>query len=345
MKKLAAIVLLTVVAVIGTRADRTNRPTAQPPLPPPMPPLPRYLKVNNAVLLHELSPVAYFRVLLGMTPTQREKALAQKPATERETILRKIAEYEALPAEVREARLRHTELRWVLISLMKQAPAERTDRLRNLSAADRQFVEDRLRQWDQLPAADQKTYLEKQDFVSFYLRWQNANAVRQIEILSKLPPAQRTKWNAELGRWQNMPEQTRRDLVEQVNEILDTNSAPRAVAVAGLSERERVQIETSLRAYAQLSPDQRRLCVQSFGKFASMSPAERADFLQNAARWEEMTPLERRLWRQLVNNLPPLPPLPANLRTPRPGGLPPLPPGFPTTALAPDNVYARSVTN
>ncbi len=345
MRKLAVIVLLTVVAVGGARADHTNRLANAPE--PPMPPLPRYQKVNDSVLLHELSPVAYFRVLLGMTPAQRDKALAAKPTADRETILRKIAEYEALPPDVRETRLRHTELRWVLISLMKQSPAQRAGRLASLAPGDRQYVEERLSQWDQLPPADQKTYLERQDFISFYLRWQSANAVRQIEILSKLPPAQRTEWIAELARWQNMPEQTRRDLVEQVNQILDTNSSPRQVAVAGLSERERAQIETSLRAYAQLNPTQRRHCVQSFGKFASMSREDRADFLQNAARWQEMTPAERRLWRQLVNSLPPLPPLPAGLMAPRPGGGPPLPPGFPkpTTARAAHNIYAGSMTN
>ncbi len=71
MRKLKAWLcgLAVAAAAMTARADRTNVP------PPPMPPVPQYQKVNDSLRLHELSPVAYFRVLLGMAP-----AFAHRPA-------------------------------------------------------------------------------------------------------------------------------------------------------------------------------------------------------------------------------------------------------------------------
>lgn len=347
MKTLAALVSLALAGVCHAAAGGSNTLAPPPPLPSA-----RYLKVSETVHLHNLSPVAYFRVLLGMTPAQRDRALADRPDADRATILRKIREYEALPPEIREARLHQTELRWVLVSLMRIEPAQRNARLRVMSSPDRQWAEVRLRQWDTLPAAEQKAYLEKQDFISFYLRWQNASPVAQIEILSRLPDSVRNQWTAEVGRWQNMSAETRRQLCDQFGQLLTMDDQQRRAAVSGFNDDEKRQMEKSLQAYARLDPAQRRRCVESFGKFALMSPGDRADFLRNAARWEEMTPNQRRVWRQLVDRLPAAPsapPLPPGFRPSPVPGLPPSPPGLelpaPTSTLAPKNIYAGSVTN
>ncbi len=315
--------------------------------PPSLPPMPRYQQVNGAVQLHNLSPVAYFRVLLGMTPAERAHALAEKPADQRDGILRKVTEYESLPSPVREARLHQTELHWMLTRLMRAPVAARTESLRGLSEADQQWLAERLQEWDRLPNEEQKAYLEKQSFLNLYLRWQTASLAGQADIVNKLPPASRTQWTNQLARWQALSESERQNISERLSRFFAMDVQQQQSTVNTLSESERQQMEVSLRAFAQLPLEKRRQCVLSFGKFATMSPDERGQFLRNAARWEEMTPEQRRLWRQLVVRLPVLPPMPPGFRTITPGGLPPMPPGFvpPPAPPAAKKDYAKSTTN
>jgi len=307
-----------------------------------MPPIPRYQKVNASIRLRDLSPVAYFRVLLGMTLAQREQALAERQPADREAILRKIAEYSALAPEIREARLHQTDLRWALVDLMKLPPAQRQDRLRALAPADRQLIDARLADWDKLPAKEQQAYLARQEFIGFYLRWQAASAPAQIQILSQLPPDKQTRWLAELPRWQALPEQTRQQICDQFTRFVEMDPQRQKAAVSGLSEGERREMEVSLRHFAMLPPGDRRQCVAAFGKFATMEPGERNQFLRNAAQWEQMSPRERALWRRLVRNLPQLPPLPPGFDSIPAGGLPPMPPNFgrPPMPPAPKSAYA-----
>jgi hypothetical protein len=165
---------------------------------PPAPPAPRYQNVTACVRLRHLSPVEYFRGLLGMSPGERERALANRSPADREFLLAKLREYEALPREIREARLCQTELHWALSGLMKLAPGDRTNRLKEVSPLYRPMVENLLRQWDKVPADVQKALLEKQSFIGVYLRMQGAPAAARQEIPDKqafdrLPPAQRTQ--------------------------------------------------------------------------------------------------------------------------------------------------------
>jgi hypothetical protein len=340
----AAFVCLTLLGgAVAASFGQTNDPLQ----PPRLPAMPRYQQVTDSVHLHELSPVAYFRVLLGMTAAERERALAEKPATEREAILGKVSEYEALPPAIREARLRQTQLRWTLVALMKVPPAQRAERLRGLVLTDQPWIKNRLREWDQLPTAEQKAYLEKQSFLSLYLRWQSASSVGQAEIINKLPPASRAQWMGELARWQALPEGSRQEMCNRFSEFFAMDDRQKQATVSALSDQERRQMENSLRAFAQLSAAKRRLCVQSFSTFATMKPDEQDQFLRNAAQWENMTPEERRLWRELVHSLPAQPPMPPGFRAIPPGGLPPMPPGFnsPPMPPAPKNIYAKSTTN
>src|SRR5271155_4320689 len=92
---------------------------------PPAPPGFKYQEITPKLRLHQLSPVEYFRTLLGMTSAQREGLLANKSADDRNAILAKVREYEAMPPDIREARLRQTELLWDIATLMKLAPASR----------------------------------------------------------------------------------------------------------------------------------------------------------------------------------------------------------------------------
>lgn len=290
---------------------------------PPLPPRP------ETVRLRHLSPVQFFRGLLSMTPAEREKALAARPAEDRKIILAKVQEYEAMPRELREARLCQTELHWELSQLMRLTPAERTNRLGEVSPLYRPMIENLLRQWDEIPANTQKDLLERQDFIGLYLHMQGSPAATQKEILDRLPEARRARWTEEMARWQALPEEQRSNLCTQFQRFCQMSGAEQQATVSPLSGAERREMKAALQAFNRMSPAQRTQCINAFGKFATMAPVEQAQFLQNAARWESMTARERRLWRQLVRKLPPLPPgFPSHMAL-----LPPIPP-MPTARAA-----------
>jgi hypothetical protein len=303
---------------VAMQALQTNAPSS--PL-PPMPP--QY---------HHLSPVEYFRGLLGMSPEEREQALANKSPADKAVILAKLQEYEALPWNIREARLCQTELHWELSGLMRLAPGERTNRLREVSPLYLPIVESLLRQWDNVPADTQKALLEKQSFISLYLRMQGSPAAVQQEILAKLSPERRAHWTEEMDRWQALPEQQRAELCAQFQRFCFMDGQEQKETVDTLSDDERQEMEKVLQYFNRLPPVQRTQCINAFRKFATMSPDERNQFLKNAARWEAMTARERQVWRDLVHTLPTLPPTLPGF----PQGLPPMPP----MPVLPPNVTA-----
>jgi hypothetical protein len=293
------------------QALETNKPASA-----PVPPLPQ--SVLARFQKHHLSPVEYFRALLGMSAGERDRALANRSPADRAVLQAKLKEYEALPRPIREARLCQTELHWELTDLMKLAPADRTNRLKEVSAPYRPMVENLLQQWDNVPADTRKALLEKQNFIGLYLRMQGSPAPAQKEILDKLPPERRAHWAEEMDRWQALPEKERSDLCAQFQRFCAMSGEEKKETVSPLSDAERHAMEKALQAYDRLPPAQRTKCINSFRKFATMAPEERNQFLNNAARWEAMTMHERQLWRQLVQTLPPMPPLPP--------GTPPMPP-------------------
>src|SRR4051812_4211960 len=75
------------------------------------------------------SPVALFRELLAMSPEERNGAIAIRPPDIQKRILEKLQEYEILPDELRELRLRETELRWYLRPLMDEPRTNRAAKL------------------------------------------------------------------------------------------------------------------------------------------------------------------------------------------------------------------------
>src|SRR5580658_7640244 len=99
----------------------------------PPPPPHWYQYVGHGVTVSNLTPVAYFRGLLGMTPAERERLLAGQPTERRTQVLAKVREYEALPREVREERMRQTDLHWHLLNLLPLDPASRQERLKDIS--------------------------------------------------------------------------------------------------------------------------------------------------------------------------------------------------------------------
>lgn len=321
---------LLVVSLWNAQGAESNTPG-------PPPPPHWYQKVTPGITLHSLSPVEYFRGLLGMTPAERDRVLAGKSAEERTAVLAKIAEYEAMPAEVREARLHQTELHWRLMNLMKLPPKMREEQMRLISPLDQPMILTVLNQWDELPPKSRGALLEKESFLRTYLQWQGSTANGRQELLLKLSPGQRKEWAEELPRWQALPENQRAEWCDQFRRFFNLTDREQRDAIRSLSEAERRQMEPGLRTFALLPAGQRQLCIESFRKFATMSPAEQDQFLRNAEKWQAMSAPERGLWRRLVGELPPMPPLPPGFYD----RLPPMPPGFGLSRATPETSAAK----
>ena len=280
--------------------------------------------ILRKIPLRPVSPVNYFRGLLGMKPAERERVLARQSSEQKKILLAKFQEYEAMPPDERELRLRHTQLRWYLLDLMKLAPIERVGRLASMPAEDRASVQDRLRQWDDIPPHLQKQFLESENAIGLFLRLQASTPKQRKSIMESFPPEQRKKMEDELNRWQSLPTPQRQEMCNRFHQFFELNEKEKQKALGTLSETERQQMEKTLQEFGKLAPEQRQQCVASFQKFANMPPPERAQFLKNAARWQAMKPSERQAWRDLVQKLPAFPPLPPGWQE----NLPPMPPGW-----------------
>jgi Protein of unknown function (DUF3106) len=331
----SVILLVSALAAMGQPAPGDS---SGPPPPPHW-----FEHVTNGVTLHHLTPVAYFRGLLGMTPAERERVLADKSEQKRQQVLAKVREYEALPPEVREARLLQTELHWRLLVLLPLDPAERKARFREISPIYQPMILSQLARWDDLPGDVRKALLEKESFLRTYIQWQGHSAAAQEDLLRKLPAGQRQRWTEELNRWQELPENQREELNRAFRQFFYSTEEEQKETIQTLSETERRQMEQALQSFADLPPVLQRQCVESFGKFAAMSAEERNQFLRSAAKWEVLTAQERQLWRTLVNKLPPMPPMPPGYYESK---LPPMPPGYPgPPAPLPLRAGDPSVTN
>jgi predicted Fe-S protein YdhL (DUF1289 family) len=293
-----------VPAVIQSSAAAT-RPALPKPLPPA--PQPRW-------------PISFFRELLAMNAGGRNRALTNYSPAGQSQILAKVREYESLPPDERELRLRVTELHSYLRPLMHAPETTREAQLARVPETDRKLVEGRLREWDKLTPEAQKELMEHEATLRYLAQIEGRTDEQRRLILTNIPPSRREMLERGIARWEAMSEEQRGKVLGRFNQFFELSEPEKEKALKTLSEPERRQIEKTLQVFDRLRPDQRAECMRSFAKFASLSVAERQEFLKNAERWEQMSPNERQVWRELVRRIPPPPPL---RRAPKP----PLPPG------------------
>ena len=253
------------------------------------------------------SPVALFRKLLAMTPAERQAAIASRPPDVQKRILDKLEEYEILPEELRDLRLRETELRWYLRPLMDEPLTNRAARLARIPEDQRKIVEERLQIWDLLPPSLQQQWTNDEMVANYFAQNPSATPQEQKDMLAIMPPGLRETLQAGLDRWNHMSEDQRRKALAGFNKMFEVKPEEQEKALDTVSDEERQQMEKTLEAYGKLTSAQRQQCIRSFEKFASMTVAERQQFLKNAARWSAMTPEEREKWRQLVTVAPIMP--------------------------------------
>jgi predicted Fe-S protein YdhL (DUF1289 family) len=302
---------------------------SRPPAPPaPAPSLPSFR-----------SPISFFRELLAMNAAERKQALTNRPPEIQKQILAKVREYESLPPDERELRLRVTELRWYLLPLMTAPATNRPARLGAIPEQDRKLVEDRLQEWDKLPSDVQKELLANQATISYLADLEGRTTEQRRQMLDNIPPARREMLEQGINKWSAMSEDGRRKMLDRFRAFFDLTAQEKQKALSTLSGPERRQSEKMLRTFGSLPPDQRDQCIRSFAKFASLSLAERQQFLKSAERWKLMSPAERQVWRELVHRLPP--PLPPGVPF-QPSGAPPLPPSFRPPRPAPSVATNRN---
>jgi hypothetical protein len=266
------------------------------------------------------SPVALFRELLAMSPDDRDRELANRPPEIRKRILAKVQEYAAMKADDRDLRLRLTEQRWYLLSLVNLPPAQRADILANVPEAERPSLTDRLLQWDQLPADEQKEILQYEKSTEHFVDQNLAGHVSVSNLLATPPPPLPPGALKNLDNFLQLPPEQRQQMYASFQRFFELTDAEKQQTVGLLPDTQRQQMTTVLHSFDTLPKAARDERLKAFAKFSNMSVEERQEFMKNAERWRELSPAEREAWRSLINRLPPSPPLPPGMV------FPPMPP-------------------
>ena len=264
------------------------------------------------------SPIDSFRKMLAMPVVERETFLATRSPQQRQVLQEKLKEYELLTPEERETRLRTLELRIYLLPLMAMAASNRQPSLAAVPERVQKLVEERLKEWDQLPADLQKDVLENQMATTLFFR-SETSPPRPNSNLSALSDPERKRIEQSIQRWNLLPPERRQSIQEHFKRFFELPKNEKARALESLNQSERLQMKASLQAFDRLPNDQRERCINGFKKFAELSSAEREQFLKDAERWKNMNPQDRKVWRTLVSQFSTHPPMPPGL------GPPPLP--------------------
>ena len=238
------------------------------------------------------------------------------PETQRKALEAKLATYDALSPDAQDLRLRETELHWQLLALMKLPANQRKDRLAQIPGVDRELVQERLQQWDALPAAKQKTFLDNEEVIGVYLELQETPPPARAKVLGGIEPELRFPLERRLQKWNSMPAAQRQELSDRFSQLFQLPDRDKEKIVAALPEATRQQFEKLTDSLQLLPPDERERCTAALNKFLKMSPDDQNRFLQNAMRWQKMSDKEHDAWRQVVHSAPTLPPLPAGVEMP-----------------------------
>jgi hypothetical protein len=263
------------------------------------------------------SPVDLFRKLLATNAAGRQQWLETKPLATRQYVESKVNEYEALPAEQREARLQALEMRWYMRYFMSMNPLERAPRLAAVPEPERRLLQRQLGQWDILPPQLKKDVLENENLIRVVV----GETGKVENIFATMTDEQKAELERQYERWNQLPPERREQIMANFKKVFEMPDADRNKALARLTETERAQMEATLSRFGSLSKDEREQAMQGFKKFAELSPAEQAAFLKTAQRWKTMSEEEKQLWRKVVASLqekrsPPLPPTQSSVRAP-----------------------------
>jgi len=243
------------------------------------------------------SPVDTFRKIMAMSPQEREKYLSTRSSANREIVMLKLHEYQGLPAEQREQRLRALQARVWVRQLIKLPGSNRVERLASVPPADRPFIEARLAEWDSLPPELQKEVLTNEIAILYIARFPVFSAA--------LPPFPLDpKFAQQLKHWSGLSKAERTDILNNFQYFLEDLSPKQRGEVLTASPGAQKNLNP-IANVATLPKEQRDRYIAGVKRFAALTPDERKKFLINAARWEKMSPEQRESWRVLAKKLPP----------------------------------------
>ena len=261
------------------------------------------------------TPSVDFRKLLTMSAPERETVLSTRQARQRQILEEKLKEYDLLSPDEKEMRLRSLEMRIYLRPLMGMTPSNRVSYLPAVPERVRTLVDERLKDWDQLPPDLQKDVLENERVMTMFVRSGPALPGKNPEM-SALSAPEQARVEESIQRWNALPEPRRAKIQEHFRRFFELPKDQKAKAMESLNPVDWLQMRATLQTFDRLPQDQRDRCITGFTKFASLSAAERNQFLRDAQRWKNLSPQDRKLWRTLVNQVSPRPPLPGGLGSP-----------------------------
>lgn len=270
------------------------------------------------------SPVDAFRELLALDAEGREKLLANYAPENREPILAKIREYQILPPELRELRLRVTELRWYLLPVLRTPATNRTAQLKLIPEPQRELVAERIMEWDLLPPPLRDEMLEYETLLHHFV---GRNRTLQPQpVLDDIPDKDRPGLDRQRVRWEALPTQQREQIYSRFQRFFELSDREKQKALETLPHPERIRAERTVEEVEKWPEPLREQYAAAFHHFANMSSEEREQFRRNAQRWHQMSPAEQQAWRDLVRSLSQLPPLPPGMNPKSATIVPPPPP-------------------
>lgn len=247
------------------------------------------------------NPVDYFRSLLSETPQNREQMLAQKPPAQRQRLLDKIKEYEAMSIQERELRLQATRLRWQLISLMRTAPSNRVHLLASLPEHERRSLENRLNQWDLLSPAVQNVLLQGP-----------TTSASQQPSFSRSPDpvegAASRSLDRDIARWNSTPVEHRHKILTRFQQFFELTTSEKEKTLSLLETGQRQQVEATVQAWQALPSKEREKHVTFLKKFTDLPPVEQDRYRKLAEEWNRLQPDGRQAVQYFMNEIPPIPP-------------------------------------
>ncbi|HTI71205.1 MAG TPA: DUF3106 domain-containing protein [Candidatus Limnocylindria bacterium] len=288
------------LAVLATESAQSTPPPA-PPVPSSQltPPLPKLS-----------SPIERFRRLLAASPEERAKMLAKSNPTARSLILAKISEFEKLPANDRELRLRVAQLQDALVPLFEAKPEERAQLLDQAADEDRPLLEERLVAWNKLTAIDQGEILDTNHRFAWFVRLPANDTSQWSKVVAQASPSTRLTVQKQLDNWTALTLEDRLRRTTNYQRFFDLSRDESVTVLHSLSPTEKRQMQKALADYATLSPADRARCLRGYRKFVGLSATEQDQFLKNATAWQAMTPAERLVWRRMVEVAREKPPMP-----------------------------------
>ena len=224
--------------------------------------------------------------MLATNAGGREAWLAAKSAASRAAIEVKLREYEAMPPEQRDQKLRASQISWYLPPLMKMPATNRAAVLVAIPEEDRKIIEMRLGQLSILPPPILAQLTTNQNL----LRMIDAGQKTGSNVLMILSADQRRLAEQVYPVWTNLLMLPPSDLSKRLARLTAADRANMELALNKFGNLTTRNLTTQERAQAR----------DGFKKFAELSASEREAFLNSARRWQAMNEKEREVWRNLA---------------------------------------------